>query len=446
MNIIHAKFHFIGIGGIGMCGLAELLHGMGAKVTGSDLSENANVKRLKDLGISICMGHKAESVDQADVVVFSSAVPQDNPELVEAKKRKIPIIRRAEALAEILRLKRSVCIAGTHGKTTTTSLMASMMIDADLDPTIIVGGKLQSLGTTAKLGQGAWGVAEADESDGSFSKLSPVIAVITNIDRDHMDFYKSQQVLEKAFRDFAEKIPFYGRLVICGDDDRTFELFQDFPKPMSTYGFHSRNEYRLEKEGHKYKIFHGDQFVEEFCLSMPGRHNALNALAGFIVGREIGLEDQVAVRGLEGFSGVGRRFELKAVIDGVDYFDDYAHHPTELKAVLSAFKERFPDRRIVALFQPHRFSRTQDLWKDFMTSFQDADQVYISDIYPAGESPLPGISSEQLATEIGDKKVRYFGELSQPNLMGLKAELKAGDVLVTLGAGSISKLAEVLHK
>jgi UDP-N-acetylmuramate--alanine ligase len=355
MRLAKAKVHFIGIGGIGMCGLAELLHNMGASVTGSDASENLQTVRLKELGIKVFKGHDEQNLGECEVVVYSSAVREDNVEFKGARKRKIPLIRRAEALAEIMNLKRGIAVAGTHGKTTTTSLTSSIFLKAGLDPTIIVGGRLDVIKSTAALGQGDWLVAEADESDGSFTHLSPEIVIITNIDNDHLDHYKSMENLERTFLDFALRIPFYGVAIVCGDDPRLKKLFQNFGKRWISYGFDKDNDYVLERKGDVLEVYHQDKKVGDIKPSMPGKHNALNSLAAILAGLQAGIPFATGAEAVGSFGGVDRRFQHKASVRGIDFYDDYGHHPTEVRAVLAGFKERFPQRRLVTVFQPHCF-------------------------------------------------------------------------------------------
>ncbi len=442
MKLATAKVHFIGIGGIGMCGLAELLHNMGAQVTGSDLGENAQTQRLKKMGIPVIKGHAPENIENAEVVVFSSAVKQDNPEYSEARRRRIPLIRRAEALAEIMLLRRGIAIGGTHGKTTTTSLTACAFLSAGEDPTICVGGRLDLIQSTAKLGQGQWLIAEADESDGSFSRLSPEVVVITNVDDDHLDHYGSFERLQEAFFDFALRIPFYGLAIVCGDDPRVRELFRTFPKRILFYGQDPTNDIVLTRDGDSFALVSEGETIGRFKLPMPGLHNALNATAAFIAGREAGLKFENMVPGIEHFQGVDRRFQHKGFVAGIDFYDDYGHHPTEILAVLSGFKERFSKRRKVVVFQPHRYSRSELLWKQFCSSFKDADEVFVLDIYAAGEKPIENIDSERLVREIDHPSVKYLNRKTDPELKTLKDYLKSGDVVVSLGAGDVYKLVE----
>lgn len=454
MNLKNYHFHFVGIGGIGMCGLAELLHNMGAQVSGSDLSENAQVQRLKELGVQVFHGHSASQIKDPEVVVYSSAVPRSNPEIVEAKARGIPLIPRAEALAEIMRLKRGLAVAGTHGKTTTTSIAASIFLEAQLSPTIFIGGRFEQIKSTAWLGQGEWFLAEADESDGSFHKLTPEIAIITNIDSDHLDHFKSFENLENAFYEFALKTPFYGACIVCGDDVRVRELFEKFPKRIATYGFHPSNEYYLSGSNGIYDIYHREAVhgsapsakkIGVLRLQVPGLHMALNALAAVVAGLRAGIPLDTCLRGAQKFAGVDRRFQLKGEGSGVLVYDDYGHHPTEIRATLQAFREKFPKNRIVVYFQPHRFSRTESCWHEFTQSFSLCDQVFVTDIYPAGETALPGVSAQRLTDELKHGNKIYLPKKST-SAKEISSALKPGDVFVTLGAGDGWKLGiEVLE-
>lgn len=439
MKLAKARVHFIGIGGIGMCGLAELLHNMGTKVSGSDLAENPQTQRLRGLGIEVHIGQKAEHVRDAEVAVYSSAVKADNPEFREARNRKVPLIPRAEALAEIMRLKRGIAIGGSHGKTTTTSLAASVFLEAKAEPTIVVGGRLDLIKSTALLGQGEWMVAEADESDGSFLRLSPEMVVVTNIDNDHLDHYGTVESLKKAFHDFASRIPFYGLAIVCGDDPVVREVFSDFPKRVLFYGFGEANDLRLRGEKSEYQVYLGNVRLGAFKLQVPGRHNALNAAAALAAGLEAGFSFETCAKGLQAFGGVDRRFQFKGEAGGVDVYDDYGHHPTEIRAVLSAFKEKFPHRRIVTVFQPHRYSRTLLCWDQFLGCFRGADRVFICDIYAAGEMPINNISAERLVAEIEHTAAAHLTGTTE-RLERIRSELRPGDVFVTLGAGDVWKL------
>jgi UDP-N-acetylmuramate--alanine ligase len=433
-----SQFHFVGIGGIGMCGLAELLHNMGAKVTGSDSGENVNTEHLKKIGVVVYKGHKAEQVGKADVVVFSSAISSDNLELREARSRKIPLIPRAEALAEIMRLKRGVAVAGTHGKTTTTSMTAAIFLEAKVEPTIVVGGRLDLIQSTALLGQGDWLIAEADESDGSFHRLSPEIAVITNVDSDHLDYFKTFENLQRAFLDFAGKVPFYGSVIVCGDDPVVKKLFENFQKNIHFYGFNEGNDYLVSGRDGKYELFAEGKRLGDFELKVPGTHNALNAVAAIVTGLRAGLSFEICRQGLLRFQGVDRRFHFKGEKQNILVYDDYGHHPTEVRATLQGFKEKFPDKKLVVLFQPHRYSRTQNCWHEFTTCFAQCDELILTDIYPAGEKPVDGISSEKLALEVKHPSCHYVAK--SPHLLSKVIErLSSGDIFLTLGAGDIWK-------
>ncbi len=446
MHLKKSKFHFVGVGGIGMCGLAELLHNMGAGVSGSDLSENSHTLRLKKLGIKIFTGHKAEQVGDSDVVVYSSAINPENPEIALARAKRIPLIPRAEALSEIMRLKRGIAVAGTHGKTTTTSLISSIFLKTELSPTIFVGGRFELIDSTALLGKGDWLIAEADESDGSFHKLSPEISVITNIDSDHLDHFKTFENLQKSFYDFALKIPFYGCMVVCGDDPIIKKIFQNFPKRIYTYGFDDGNDYRILGEKGKYVLSQDGKKLGTFDLNIPGRHNALNACAAIVVALQAGVSFEDCISGLQAYKGVDRRFQFKGEKNKIRIYDDYGHHPTEVRATLAAFREKYPTSRIVVYFQPHRYSRTQTCWNEFTQCFANCDQLFITDIYPAGESPIEGIHSERLVLEIKHAGISYLKK-SNDMSMQIRSQLKPGDVFVTLGAGDGWKLGlEILEK
>lgn len=444
MQLGKSRFHFVGIGGIGMCGLAELMHNVGGKVTGSDLSENANTERLKNIGVTVFLGHNAKNVGDVDVVVFSSAVKDDNPEIIEARRKKIPLIPRAEALAELMRLRRGIAVAGTHGKTTTTSMLASLFIHAKSNPTIVVGGRLDLIQSTAHLGDGEWLIAEADESDGSFQKLSPEIAIVTNIDSDHLDHYKSFENLQYAFFQFGLKVPFYGSLIACGDDPHIKKIFQNFPKSVWLYGFDSHNDYVISGENGNYSVAYQGKVLGKYKVPVPGKHNALNSMAAILAGMKSGFSFEVCAQGIAAFQGVDRRFQFKGEKVGISVYDDYGHHPTEVRATLQAFKEKFPHRRVIVYFQPHRYSRTQICWNEFLDCFKQADYLLLGDIYAAGEQPIEGITIEKLFSEI-----HHSSKSRLPRSENMSAEiqnfLKSGDVFLTLGAGDGWKLGmEVL--
>jgi UDP-N-acetylmuramate--alanine ligase len=444
------RIHFVGIGGIGMSGIAEVLLNLGHRVSGSDLRTSPVTDRLAGLGAEIFEGHGPDNVGDAFVVVVSSAVKSDNPEVVYANEHLIPVIPRAEMLAELMRMKYGVAVAGTHGKTTTTSLVATVLDEAGFDPTVVVGGKVGTLGSNARLGKGRFLVAEADESDGSFLLLAPTVAVITNIDREHMDHYDSEEAIEAAFVEFANKVPFYGAVVVCLDDARVQELLPRFKRRALTYGLSgqadisARHLVQANGRTHFEVLVSGDP-VGEVDLSLPGEHNVLNALAAFGVCLELGASPEAIVKALSGFGGVDRRSQVKGEANGVLVVDDYGHHPTEIQAILKGLREAY-DRPLVALFQPHRYSRTQDLAERFHTCFYDADRVYVTDVYAAGETPIPGVDAVSLVEGIrahGHRAVGYLPDALE-GAAELVAELKPGDLLVTLGAGNIWQAGEMV--
>jgi len=444
------RIHFIGIGGIGMSGIAELLLNLGYRVSGSDLRTSDTTDRLSRLGAEIQEGHAAKNVpEDGHVVVFSSAVKADNPEVVEAHRRKIPVIPRAEMLAELMRMKYGIAIAGTHGKTTTTSMVATILAAAGWDPTAVVGGKLNSLGSNAKLGQGEFLVAEADESDGSFLKLSPTVAVVTNIDPEHLDFYSGIGQIKETFLHFINKVPFYGFAVLCLDHPNVQELIPSVTKTFITYGFSAHADYRADgvvSEGmsNRFRVIRCGETLGEVTLKAPGRHNVSNALAAAAVAAELGISFERIRAGLADYDGVARRFQVKGERNGVTVVDDYGHHPVEIRATLAAAREVWPSRRIVVGFQPHRYSRTQSLFRDFLSAFHDADLLFVFDIYPAGEEPIPGASGERLCEAIrehGHKAAIYAGKAGNA-LSTVVAGLCAGDIFLTMGAGDVWKLGE----
>lgn len=433
------RFHFIGVGGIGVCGLAEILHNMGAKVSGSDIAENANTARLKKLGVRVFIGHAAGNVEDVDVVVHSSAISKANPEMQAARARSIPLIQRGEALAELMRLKRGIAVGGTHGKTTTTSMIGAILMHASSQPTIYVGGRINTLDSTVRLGEGEWMVAESDESDNSFNRLNPEIAIITNIDSDHLDYYKSMENLKLAFFSFASRIPFYGAALVWGDDPAIREVFNTFPKKILYYGFNNDNDIQIAGEKGEYEYFENGKKLGAYRLQVPGRHNALNGAVAITAAMRTGLSFEKAAAGLYEYNGVDRRFQLKGEEAGIAVYDDYAHHPTEIRATLQAFREKFPDRRLVVCFQPHRYSRTQMCWSDFLSAFGMSDVLFVTDIYAAGEAPIDGVSGEKLAQEIQHKDARFMargadaaGSYAVPEI---QRELRKGDVFITMGAG-----------
>lgn len=446
------KIHFVGIGGIGMSGIAEVLLNLGYKVSGSDLRKTDITERLASLGGEIFLGHAGENVVDADVVVISSAVKDDNPEVVEAKERLIPVIPRAEMLAELMRMKYGIAIAGTHGKTTTTSMISTILGHAGIDPTIVIGGKLNSIGTNARLGQGKFLVAEADESDGSFLKLSPTIAVVTNIDADHLDFYSGIDQIKDTFVEFINKIPFYGLAVLCLESGNVADILPRVKKRFVTYGLSAQNDFRasdVRMAGNTISFvahYRGDR-LGEISIGMPGAHNVLNALATIAVAMELDVPFARIQEGFRAFGGVGRRFQIKGDVDDIMVVDDYGHHPAEIRATLAAAKGGW-DRRLVVVFQPHRYSRTKELFDEFVKSFYDADVLVLTDIYPAGEQPIEGVTAEALSRTIkkyGQKDVSYISdkEAIVDHLLGI---IKPGDIVLTLGAGSIWQTGEALLK
>ncbi|MBI4496026.1 MAG: UDP-N-acetylmuramate--L-alanine ligase [Deltaproteobacteria bacterium] len=442
--------HFVGIGGSGMSGIAEVLLNLAYRVTGSDLAESEATLRLKRLGAEVSIGHRPENLKDADVVVISSAVRKDNPEMAAARERNIPVIARAEMLAELMRLKYGVAVAGTHGKTTTTSMIATVLTRGGLDPTAVIGGKLNIFASNAKLGQGELLVAEADESDGSFLKLSPTIAVVTNIDAEHLDHYRDLEEIRQAFLQFINKVPFYGLAVLCLDQENVQALIPFTEKRFVTYGLTSQANFRaadLSFHGltTTFRAFSGERELGRISIRMPGVHNVYNALATLAVAIELDLSFETVREALGTFSGVQRRFQIKGEFDGVLVVDDYGHHPTEIKATLSAAKAGW-ERRIVVVFQPHRYSRTRDLYKDFLTAFNQADLLFLTGIYPAGEDPIPGIDVQALYEGIkrhGHKDVTLVAE--KPEILDqLLPRLRPGDMIFTLGAGDIWKVGEEL--
>jgi UDP-N-acetylmuramate--alanine ligase len=444
------RIHFVGIGGIGMSGIAEVLINLSYRVSGSDLRESPITRRLTSLGARIALGHAPENLGDASVVVTSSAVGLDNPEVLEAHRRLVPVIPRAEMLAELMRMKYAVAVAGAHGKTTTTSLVAAVLSEAGLDPTVVVGGRLASLGSNARLGQGEFLVAEADESDGSFLLLAPTVAVITNIDREHMDHDGTEQAFEQAVVDFANKVPFYGAVVACLDDPRVQALLPRIRKRAITYGLSAQADVSARHLGWKtgrvqFEVLLRGEPAGAIDLGIPGEHNALNALAAVAVGDELGVDAAAACRALTGFPGVDRRSQTVGEARGVLVVDDYAHHPTEIQAVLRALREAY-DRRVVVVFQPHRYSRTRDLFERFLTAFYGADLLLVTDIYPAGEPPQPGISASELVEGIrahGHKDVQHVPDLARvPEV--LERQVEAGDLVVTSGAGNVWQVGHAL--
>lgn len=443
-----SNIHMVGIGGSGMNGIAEVLINMGFTVTGSDLAASGAVRRLQQLGAQVYIGHGEDNVRDVDVLVKSTAIGDDNPEVLKAREMGIPIIPRAEMLAELMRLRTGIAVAGTHGKTTTTSLLATIFTEAGLDPTVIIGGRLNTYGANARLGDGDHLIAEADESDGSFLFLPPVITVVTNVDEDHLDFYENIEAIDRSFTTFMNKIPFYGMNVVCGDDPGVQRLLPVIKRPVLTYGLNKDNRLRGEiVTSHLrsiFKVYLDDEFWGEATVAQPGRHNVLNALGAIGVAIEAGLEKKDILQGLANFGGVGRRFERKGERKGVLVVDDYGHHPAEVVANLETAKACYPDRRLVVAFQPHRFSRTKALFGDFCKAFELADLLLLTEIYPASESPIPGVNSLSLAQgikQVSNVKVRFFPDFGSMQ-KELPKILKPGDLFMTQGAGALWTVGE----
>lgn len=449
------RIHFVGIGGTGMNGIAEVLLTLGYKVSGSDMSASAVTERLTTLGGLVSIGHRAENVRGCSVVVISSAVKADNPEVMEARAMGIPVIPRAEMLAELMRVKYGVAVAGAHGKTTTTSMVAAVLTAGGLDPTIVVGGRVKSLGSNARLGEGDFLVAEADESDGSFLRLTPSIAVITNIDEEHLDYWKGGITeIRAAFVEFANKVPFYGVTIVCLDDPEIQKALPGITRRLRTYGMVAQadlvaRDLQFLKNGGtptlSFEVIERRAPLGRAELRVPGQHNVLNALAAIAVGRELELPFEVIRQGLADFQGVGRRFEPRGEARGVRIFDDYGHHPTEVAAVLRTVKESYGGRTLVA-FQPHRYTRTRDLIEQFGRCFHQADHVYLLPIYAAGEAPIPGVNSEKIleaCRAAGHKAVDLVKD--QAELADrLAAEARPDDIILTLGAGDVTKAPDVI--
>ncbi len=444
--------HFVGIGGIGMSGIAEVLLNLGYQVSGSDLRKSEITDRLAEMGGRIHLGHQAENIEGTDVVVTSTAVGSDNPEVNAAHEQHIPVIPRAEMLAELMRLKKfGIAIAGSHGKTSTTSMVGWMLAQAGLDPTVIIGGRVNAFGSNAKLGQGEFLVAEADESDGSFLKLSPVVEVITNIDLEHLDYYKDINEIKETFLQFISKIPFYGVAIVCIDDPHIAEILQFIDKRILTYGLTAQAEVHareIETDGLKtsFDVYLHDELLGRLTITQPGLHYVYNCLAAICVGLEIDIPFKVISEAMASFSGVHRRVEIKGEEQGVTVVDDYGHHPTEVKATLSALRNAWPKRRLVVLFQPHRYSRTQGLFKEFCTAFHEADLLVMTDIYAASEEPIEGVTGEALlqGTRQHGQRQTLFVSKVEDLAKELLPLLKNGDVVLTLGAGNILQAGEVL--
>ena len=451
------RVHFVGIGGIGMSGIAEVLLNLGYKVSGSDLKTSAVTQRLATLGATTFEGHRAENIAGVEVVVTSSAIAHDNPEVTEAHKLHIPVIQRAEMLSELMRLKYGIAIAGMHGKTTTTSMVAAVLAAGGLDPTVVVGGRVDAMGSNARLGKSQYLVAEADESDRSFLKLSPILSVVTNIDREHMDCYRNMRDVKKTFLDFMDRVPFYGMIVACNDDPMLRKLLPEVQRRTVTYGTKRGSDFLIKSEETKregaadsrphsrFHVSYQKKDLGEFTLYVPGVHNVLNATAAIAVG--IGLDVSVdAIRAaLDQFRGVDRRFQLRGTAAGISVIDDYGHHPTEIKATLAAARQ-CGFRKIHVIFQPHRYTRTRDLMEEFAAAFGDADSLFVLDIYAASEKPIEGISAEVLAQRIrgkSGKSVEYVGSVADAIGAATKVA-QDGDMILTLGAGSVSQLGPMI--
>jgi UDP-N-acetylmuramate--alanine ligase len=444
------KIHFIGVGGIGMSGIAELLLNLDYEVSGSDLKESSATRRIKDLGGHVYSGHHKDNIRDADVVVYSSAVPENNPEIAAARESHIPVIPRAEMLAELMRLKYGISIAGAHGKTTTTSIVASILTSGGLDPTVVIGGRLDIWGgSNAKLGQGDILVAESDESDGSFMALSPTIAVVTNIDLEHVDHYGDMNSIRDAFVGFINKIPFYGTAILCLDNEEIQNIIPRLQKKYITYGLSSQADIQAREIEYgqmevSFETLVHNRSLGRMTVGLPGNHNVLNALASIAVGLELELKTSQIKKGLKNLGGLARRFQIKGEKEGVTVIDDYGHHPTEITATLETAKQCWPERRLVVVFQPHRYTRTQALLDRFVICFNQADALIIAPIYPAGESPIPGVTSEILCQGIKEHGHRdvILAESSQDIISLLSNILKPGDILMTLGAGDIYHIGD----
>jgi UDP-N-acetylmuramate--alanine ligase len=443
------RIHMVGIGGSGMCGIAEVLLSLGHVVSGSDIKESAVTRQLEEMGARIYVGHAAENIGPADVVVISSAVSPDNPEVVAARGKKIPVIPRAEMLAELMRLKYSVTIAGAHGKTTTTSMIGLVLQDAHFDPTIVIGGRLQNFGSNARAGKGEFIVVEADESDRSFLKLSATIAVITNIDAEHLDHYTDLDDIKRSFVIFANKVPFYGSVILCIDNEGNRSILSQIERKVVTYGFSPEADFRAipihtKEYSSEFQVFHHDMNLGVVRLNVPGSHSIVNSLAAIAVASELGISFDTAREALGHFPGVDRRFQLRCEANDILIIDDYAHHPTEIEATLTAARQGW-NRRIIAVFQPHRYTRTLHLFGGFTQCFRNADILLLTEIYPAGEKSIPGVSVEKLAKAITGPQVILHKDLDAlPE--AILALAQPGDLVLFLGAGSITSVAEKTAK
>jgi len=442
------KIHFIGIGGIGMSGIAEILINLGYQVSGSDVSESGNVLKLKDIGAQIYIGHQSENINDVQLIVYSSAIDERNPEIIRAKELSLPIIKRAEMLAELMRLKFGVAVAGSHGKTTTTSFLSTILKELDYKPTCIIGGIVKNLGGHAVKGDGDYLIAEADESDGSFLFLNPIMSVITNIDNDHLDYYKNEENIELAFEQFANKVPFYGCVAINIHDKKSMHLRSKLRRPNVTYGiqtdgleidFFAKN-IEFTEEGTTFWVSNNSEEYQA-TISLSGKHNVLNATAAIAMACKIGVSLKNACDKISMFEGVGRRFEILYKTDKMIVVDDYGHHPTELKATIETAHNRYPKRKTIAIFEPHRFTRTKEFWNEFRDSFKDVDKVYLAPIYPASEVEIPGINSERLANEINQKYSNTQLITNWNELENIFSTYQNEDIVIlSMGAGSISKM------
>ncbi len=444
----NTKLYFIGIGGIGMSGIAEVLLSLGYQVVGSDLSESLNVKRLREKGAEVFLGHKAENVEGANVVVHSSAVKEDNPEMRYARDNNIPIMRRAEMLAELMRLKHGIAIAGTHGKTTTTSLLSTILQESEFDPTYIIGGIVKNLDGHAKVGKGDFLVAEADESDGSFLLLNPIMSVVTNIDNDHLDHYGSEEKLLESFEKFVNKVPFYGLVALNAHDERLMEIKTRIKKPYLTFGIgedlkeaadvEARN-IKIEGNTSNFSLFYNGEDVGEMSIQLPGKHNILNALGAIALAHKMGVSFDLISKSICEFAGVGRRFQTLYKDTNIEIIDDYGHHPTEIAATLKTFRETRSGKTI-AVFEPHRFTRTRDCWNEFLHCFNHVDELYIGPIYPASEKPIPGIDSQRLVADINKLHPELARYMESYDELDHVIGDNPGASLATLGAGSIGRV------
>ena len=437
------NLHFVGIGGIGMSGLAQIFLDMGYRVRGSDIKESKTVKILRRKGIKVFIGHRGENVEGADVVVYSSAIPKENVELIRAKELGIPLISRAQMLSELFRIKEGIAISGSHGKTTTTSLIAQILINEGLDPTVIVGGILKSIGSNAKLGNGSLLVSEADESDGTFLRILPTVAVITNVDKEHLGYYKDLNQIKESFLKFLNLVPFYGFCVVNGDDPNVREISKGVSGKVLTYGLREENDLRVRElrvRGgfYTFKGQYKGKDLGEFELSLPGRHNLYNALASILTSLELGVSLKTIRETLKNFKNAERRLEFKGEVKGCPVYDDYGHHPTEIRAVLNTLREMYPGKKLLLIFQPHRYSRTYYLFEEFAQVLKDSDYCLLTEIYPAGEKNIYGVKAEELSRECGCKFLKEKEEIFKEVLKILKGE----EVVIFMGAGSIASWSE----